>query len=115
MTFDGVSIWTFHWVLAQDEGHEASQLGRTLVHLEVFSDDFGEFFLVFDIKGVLACEEFMGQRTDSPDINLLVVVLSTKDFRRKVKRRTAQSSSKLPRTVNRPSEITYLSHSLNLI
>lgn len=89
MTPDGVSIWTFHWVLAEDEGHEASQFWRPLFHLEIFSDDLREFFFVLDVEGVLACEKLMGQGTDSPNIYLLIVVLSAENFRRKVKRGTA--------------------------
>ena len=55
----GIGVWTLHWVFAEDEGHEAPEFGRSLIHLEIFSDDLGELFLVLDVERVLASEKFM--------------------------------------------------------
>lgn len=78
----GVSIWSFHWVFSKNESHEASQLRRSFLHLEVFSDDLGEFLLVLDIERILARKKFMRQCPYRPNIDLLIVMLPTEYLRR---------------------------------
>ena len=88
-------VRAFGWVLPEDESDEAAQFGRSSHHFEVLSDDLAQVIPIFDLKGVLSGDQFVGQCSDRPNVYLLVVLLSHEYFWGQVERSAAEGRAEL--------------------
>ncbi len=55
-----------------------------------------------------------GENANCPQINLLIILFSIQEFRRKVQRRSTECTSKLAFFIDRPSKITKFHNSLEI-
>jgi hypothetical protein len=86
--------------------------------MKFFSNDLVEFILVPDVERIAASVELIGESSEGPYVDFLIVLFSHQNFRRKVERCSAESFSKLAKIfvaeVGLP-KITYLWKTLNII
>ena len=93
-------IWSFVGIFPEDKVYEAFDLRRSHFQDGVFSDDFVQIIAVFYHERVVLRDHFVSEGTKSPNVAFHVVSFSFEDFRRKVKRSSANSPSELTWLVN---------------